>query len=496
MGSGGLRGALMVCGTGSDAGKTTIVAALCRLLHRAGVSVAPFKAQNMSLNSYVTESGHEISRAQAHQAFAAGIEPDATMNPVLLKPASETTCEVIIDGVSRAVVDSVGIRAHTAQLFEHVVDVAGQLRSRYDVVVVEGAGGVAEINVMHRDISNLRLASRCGIPAVIVGDIERGGVFASLYGSHELLPAGLRACVRGFLINRFRGEQSLLAAGLDELRSRTGVPMLGVVPWIDGLSIDAEDSLALASWPIRSAAGDADTLDIAVVRLPHISNFTDVDPLALEPSTSVRLVTHPRALGAPDLVVLPGTKATVDDLAWLRRQGFDEAIAAGGATVLGICGGYQMLGREITDGVESSEARVDGLGWLDAQTRFEREKVTRRRAGQALGHPVTGYQIHRGRVTGSNAWLELNDEPEGASADADGARGPIYGTTVHGLFESDAFRRAFLAEVAARRGRSFVAGNVSFADARDAQVDRVADIVGESLDMTAIEELISSAARS
>jgi len=519
-----LRGALMVCGTGSDAGKSRLVTGLCRWLHRRGVTVAPFKAQNMALNSYVTPSGHEIGRAQGVQALAAGVDPEVDMNPILLKPTGESTSQVVVLGAPLGFgdppnplalgdtpnplalgdtpnplalgdtpnpgghFDAVAYHALKPDLRQTVLGALARLRARFDVVVMEGAGSPAEINLLDGDIVNLWLAAAAGAPAVVVGDIDRGGVFAALYGTVGLLPDDLRRCVRGFIINKFRGDVTLLAPGLVELEARTGVPTLGVVPWSPGLDLDAEDSLDLPPAG-RPAAG---ALDVAVVRLPRISNFTDFDALALEPAVSVRYVEHPGALGDPDLAVLPGTKATVSDLAWLVDRGFVEPLSRA-TTLLGICGGYQMLGRSITDPVESGAGSVPALGWLEADTTFEPEKVTRPRRGVALAASMTGYQIHHGRTVGAGPWVRLDDtwgaEPEGARS----PDGRVLGTTLHGLFDSDGFRAAFLAEVARRRGKPFAPSGVSFAAAREAQLDRLADLVETHLDTAALEALIKEA---
>ena len=492
-----LRGALMVCGTTSDAGKSRVVTGLCRAMARRGVRVAPFKAQNMALNSFVTPSGHEIGRAQGVQALAAGVEPEVDMNPILLKPSSDRTSQVIVLGQATGTLDAMTYHAAKPGLRATVVAALDRLRERFDVVLLEGAGSPAEINLLDGDLVNLWLADAARIPAVVVGDIDRGGVFASLFGTVALLPDHLRSCVQGFVINKFRGDPALLVPGLDELEARTGVPTLGVLPWVDGLHLDAEDSLAL-----RRPWGDgAGVIDVAVVRFPRISNFTDVDALALEPAVGVRYVTQPTALGNPDLVVLPGTKATVADLAWLRAAGFEAALRTlpSSTTVLGICGGYQMLGRRIEDPVESGAGSVEGLGLLPAETHFEPDKVTKPRVGRATGIlepalPVTGYQIHHGRTISDAPWINLDDQWGVQAEGACNAGRSVFGTSLHGLFEGDAFRTAFLAAVAARRGKTFAATGVSFAAAREAQFDRLADLVEDHLDMAAVEKLIAAGA--
>lgn len=487
----------MVCGTGSDVGKTHLVTGLCRALQRRDVKVAPFKAQNMALNSYVTPGGEEIGRAQAVQAMAAGVTPEVAMNPILLKPTGERTSQVVVMGHPVAHLDAAGYQAAKTGLLAQVLAALEDLRQRFDVVVLEGAGSAAEINLLDHDIVNLRIAAEASLPALVVGDIDRGGVFAALYGTVSLLPDRYRRHVRGFVINKFRGDPALLRSGLDELRERCGVPVIGVVPMVSGVALDAEDSLALPTWEATAGAAGRDTLDVAVIRFPRLANFTDFDALALEPGVSVRLVADPPALAGADLVVLPGTKSTVADLDWLRHRGLDEALAARraeGTTVLGICGGYQMLGRSIVDHVESGRGAVSGLGWLAADTEFGPVKQTRQRRGRALGEPVEGYQIHHGVVTaGAGGWMELDDrygrQREGASS-GDGT----WGTTVHGLFEADGFRSAFLQAVAERRGKTFRPSGASFAAARQAQLDRLGDLVEAHLDMEAVLELIGEAA--
>jgi adenosylcobyric acid synthase len=481
-----VRGALMVCGTASDVGKSSVVAGLCRVLHRRGIIVAPFKAQNMANNSYVTPSGHEIGRAQGVQALAAGAVPEVAMNPILLKPTGERTSQVVVMGRPAGHLDAAAYQAEKPALFATVLEALADLRSRFDVVIVEGAGSPTEINLLGSDIVNLRLAAAAGLPAIVVGDIDRGGVFAAFYGTVALLPDDLRPLVRGFVVNKLRGDPALLAEGPAELERRCGVPTLGVLPYLHGVNLDAEDSLALpsavsAQWG-TVAAPTGEALDVAVIRFPRIANFTDLDPLTMEPGVGVRFVDRPAALGRPDLVVLPGTKATVGDLEWLRGRGLHAAIEASGAPVLGICGGYQMMGGTIVDDVESKRGTVVGLGWLDAETVFEPTKVTRQRRGQALQQRVPGYQIHHGRVTAADPWINLDDA---YGAHPEGSRNGRYaGTTLHGLFEDDGFRAAFL---------NVEPSGVSFAAAREAQLDRLADMLEAHLDLAAIDSLIKEA---
>jgi adenosylcobyric acid synthase len=489
-----LRGALMVCGTTSDAGKSTVVAGLCRLLARHGVRVAPFKAQNMSLNSAVTASGHEIGRAQAFQADAAGVPADVAMNPILLKPTGARTSQVVVNGTPWKVLTAAEYHDVKLGLLPVVLDALGDLRNRFDVVLCEGAGSPAEINLLDHDIVNLRVAHDAGIPAIVVGDINPGGVFAALYGTVALLPDHLRACVRGVLINKLRGDPALLLDGCAQLTDRTGVPVLGVIPWLDSTGLDAEDSMALDAPTVMAGDALADELDIAVIRFPHISNFTDLEPLAIEPGVRVRYVHDRQGLGRPDLIVLPGSKATVDDLAWLRRTGIANELSRTDAVLLGICGGYQMMGDTIDDLVESTVGHVDGLGLLSVSTVFEADKVTLQRRGTGRGHEVRGYQIHHGRVVprGGDEFVAL-DGPGGPVVDGVQS-GMHFGSTLHGLLDADEFRRSFLAAVAEHRGKRFVSAGRSFQQTRLEAIDRLADVLADHLDIDAIEQLICGAA--
>jgi adenosylcobyric acid synthase len=496
-----VRGTLLVAGTGSDAGKSVLVAGLCRWLARQGVKAAPFKAQNMSLNSFVTLDGAEIGRAQAMQAAAAGIEPSADMNPVLLKPGSDRRSQVVVLGHPEAEADAVGYRAYAPRLRRVALNSLARLRDAYDVVICEGAGSPAEINLRDTDVANLGLARAAGLPVVVTGDIDRGGVFAAMYGTLALLAPEDQALISGFVINKFRGAPELLDSGLAMLRQLTGRPVYGVLPWQDGLWLDVEDSLGLPQ-PSHAPAhpgstavdrgappasfGTKDFLRVAVVRLPRISNFTDVDALAAEPGVLVRFAASPADLADADLVVLPGTRATVADLAWLRDRGLAEAVAGrarAGRPVLGICGGYQMMASQIYDPVESGRGLVDGLGLLPVWVRFGAEKILGRPRGRALGAPVAGYEIRHGVA-------EVTDPA--AESFLDGCRrGAVWGTSWHGALENDEFRRAFLAEVAALAGRDFTpAPGTDFAAVREARLDVLGDLVAAHLDTAALARLI------
>ncbi|KQV03295.1 MULTISPECIES: cobyric acid synthase [unclassified Kitasatospora] len=486
-----MSGSLLVAGTTSDAGKSVVTAGICRWLARQGVRVAPFKAQNMSLNSFVTADGAEIGRAQAMQAQAARVEPEAAMNPVLLKPGADGRSQVVLLGRAVAEVGALDYRERKPVLLERALECLADLRSRYEVVVCEGAGSPAEINLRDRDIANMGLATAAKLPVVVVGDIDRGGVFAAMYGTLALLSAEDQALVAGWFVNKFRGDARLLAPGLEMLRELTGRPVLGTLPMLSGLWLDAEDSLDLTTvvdqGSVRGPVG-ADVLRVAVVRFPRLSNFTDLDALAQEPGVLVRWATRAEELADADLVVLPGTRATVADLAWLRERGIEpvlKARAAAGLPVLGVCGGYQMLGQLIEDQVESKAGTVEGLGLLPTRVVFGREKVLARPVGEAFGERVEGYEIHHGVVT-----------VEGGDPFLDGCRvGSVWGTTWHGALENDGFRRELLRTVAGLAGRAFVpAPDTSFAAAREERLDRLGDLIEEHADTDALWKLIEGGA--
>jgi adenosylcobyric acid synthase len=499
-----VSGAIMVCGATSNAGKSTLVAGICRHYARRGLRVAPFKAQNMANNSAVTASGHEIGRAQAWQAMAARTEAEVAMNPVLLKPTGPGRSQVVVMGRPVGTMSAAAYHRHKPELLGTVLAALAELRERYDVVVLEGAGSPAEINLLDADIVNLRVAHEANIGAVVVGDIDLGGVFASLFGTVALLPDHYRELVRGFVINKLRGDPDLLFDGPAMLERRCGVPTLGVLPWLAGPEIDSEDSLVLdrpmegarASDRTGDAAdGQGGLLDVAVVRLPHIANFTDLDALRVEPGVALRWVDDPRAVGQPDLLIVPGSKSTAADLAWLRARRLDQAIAAITGFVLGVCAGYQMLGRRIEDpaGVESTEPVVDGLGLLDATTRFGVEKVTRWRDGKAFGEPVRGYQIYHGVVEAAGpALVDLGDGSDGTIG-VTPAGGTVWGTTLHGFLDGDAVRGAVLSEVGRKVGKR-VAGVARFERARQSRIDRIADAVEAHLDLEALDRIVSSGA--
>ncbi|MGH3356113.1 MAG: cobyric acid synthase [Nocardioidaceae bacterium] len=485
-----VKGSLLVAGTTSDAGKSVLTAGLCRWLHRRGVRVAPYKAQNMSNNSMVTADGAEIGRAQWVQALAAGVEPEAAMNPVLLKPGSDRRSHVVVMGQPFGELEAASFAGSRAPLVEAAHAAYDDLAARHDVVVCEGAGSPAEINLRAHDYVNMGLARHAGMPTVVVGDIDRGGVFAAMFGTTALLDAKDQALVCGYVVNKFRGDPGLLGPGLRMLQTVTGRPVLGVLPWVQGVWMDSEDALDVSAR--AEVVDDEPVLRVAVVRLPRISNFTDVDALGIEPNVEVRFVDSVAAVADADVVVLPGTRATVADLGWLRDRGLDAALrrrAERGAPILGICGGFQMLGDRIDDraGAESQYPQQEvGLGLLAAYTVFGDEKTLGRPSGRWRGTRVTGYAIHHGRV-----------EVDGGEPFLDGCRqGAVWGTSWHGALEHDDFRRAWLREVAAQAGRDdFVPRpDTSFGGLREARLDALADAVEEHLDTEALLSLVTDGA--
>ncbi|WP_026926121.1 cobyric acid synthase [Granulicoccus phenolivorans] len=501
---------LLLAGTSSDAGKSLITAGLCRLARDRGLSVAPFKAQNMSNNSMVCADGSEIGRAQYLQAIAAGVEPSSAMNPVLLKPGSDRRSFIVVRGRPAGTLES-GEYAHgRAALAAAAFEAYAELAAAHDLVLCEGAGSPAEINLRAGDYVNFGLARRFDLPVVLLGDIDRGGVLAALYGTWALVEPADRNLLAAFLINKFRGDEAVLTPGLTELTRRTGVPVRGVIPWLADVWLDGEDTLEVGRWG-RDAAGavgvdgaagaggvdgadGADVLRVAVVRFPRLSNATDVDALAAEPGVRVEVTTDPAVCAAADLVVLPGSRSTLTDLAWLRGRGLAEVLTQRhrlGRPVLGICGGYQMLGATISDEIEApgavpGAAPVPGLGLLPVTTRFAAEKVLGRPLGSWAGQPVRGYEIHHGRVTPA---------PGAGTPDPflDGVvHGQTWGTLWHGIMENDGFRRAWLTRVAEAAGSPWRPrpGAPAYGERREAMLDRVAAALAEHV---AVDELFALA---
>ncbi len=460
--------ALMIQGTGSGAGKSLVVAGLCRIFRDEGLSVAPFKAQNMALNSYITADGGEIGRAQVLQAQAAGIDPTVDMNPVLLKASGEMGSQVIIQGRPHRHMSAREYYAFRETAWEAVKESYGRLSGSFDLIVMEGAGSPAEINLMDVDIVNMAAAKLAGAPVLLVGDIDKGGVFASLYGTVKLLGRDGRR-IKGYLINKFRGDLDILKPGLDMIEARTGRPVIGVLPYVTDLGLPEEDSLSLRNG--TQSRGDG-TVRIVVVRLRYISNFTDFDPFLCEPDVQLQYSVNPADIENADMVIIPGSKNTVKDLLLLKDAGLDRSIRAAhdrGARIVAICGGYQMAGRKIYDPcfVESTHAEVDGLGLLDIETTFGETKTTcqvearvARGAAAGLagndGGALKGYEIHMGESRGDIGLFEIRrlsrqGEPSVSLPDGS-ARGHCWGTYIHGIFENDAFRRGVLNRLRERKG--------------------------------------------
>ena len=492
---------LMVQGTGSHAGKSLLVMALCRIFSREGLRVAPFKAQNMSLNSFVTPDGCEFSRAQAVQADAAGVVPLVEMNPILLKPQDGRRSQVVAMGKPLCVASAGEYCALTPQLWPLVTRSLDRLRKNHDMVVMEGAGSPAEINLREREIVNMRVARYAEAPVILVGDIDRGGVFASLFGTVALLEPEERALIRAFVINKFRGDPSLLDSGLENLKQRTGISSAGVLPFFTDVTLPEEDSVGLEN-PEGARPESEAPLDIAVIRLPRIANFDDFDPLRREPGVCLRYVDSPGRMGCPDLIVIPGSKATVADLKWMRQRGLDRSVSAhrrAGRPVVGLCGGYQMLGLGILDPerVESGSLQTDGLGLLPVKTVFEPNKATCQIeaeivSGRGLmtgspGSPISGYEIHMGRTRGAGSGpFRIRKRSGRPSDDPDGAldsEGLTLGTYIHGLFHNHDFRRNLLLYLAGAKNVSLPAGAVPD---MEREYDRLADLVSRHLDMDSV----------
>lgn len=481
----------MVVGTTSHAGKSLLATAICRILSRKGWRVAPFKGQNMALNAYVTGNGGEIGHAQAVQAWAAGILPTVEMNPILLKPQGDMTSLVILKGKA---VGTISAANYYEQFFEPgwqaIVESMNRLSEDYDMLVCEGAGSPAEINLKHRDLTNMRVAKHLNAPTMLVVDIDRGGAFAHIVGTLELLEPEERALIKGIVINKFRGQRSLLQSGIEWLEERTGIPVVGVIPWLDQ-AFPAEDSLSLME--PRSANTTSD-INIAVIRLPRISNFTDFDPLEAEPTVSVKYISPKPPLGHPDAVIIPGSKTTIPDLIVLHRTGMAEEIQnyiAAGGTVLGICGGYQMLGKILADpeGIEGQEGRYKGLGLFPIRTVIAGQRVARQRTVTSNfpqeGLPVTGYEIHQGRsrlmedATGTHF---LFDDPNLGLVDSGQS---VWGTYLHGIFDNGPWRRAWLNRLRQQRGlKSLPTGVSNYREQREMMLDTLADLVEPHLNLT------------
>jgi adenosylcobyric acid synthase len=484
--------AIMVVGTTSHAGKSLITAAICRILARQGYHVTPFKGQNMALNSYVTASGGEIGFAQAFQAWAAQVEPEVAMNPILLKPQGDMTSQVVMRG---QVVGVTNARQYYEDYFAPgwaaIVDCLADLSSRFDYIVCEGAGSPAEVNLKHRDLTNMRVAKHLHAPTILVVDIDRGGCFAQVIGTLAILEADERALVKGIVVNKFRGQRDLFDAGVEWLEQQTGIPVLGVIPWMEDL-FPAEDSLDLMERRGRKKTAD---MTIAVIRLPRISNFTDFDPLEAEPAVAVRYVGVNDDLGQPDAVILPGSKTTIPDLLKLQTSGLAQQIqayAAAGGTVLGICGGFQMMGQSIADvdGWEGQAGQFEGLGLLPLKTVMAGEKVVQQRQVSTI-YPrsnlaIRGYEIHLGRSEqlSQAGFLPLFDDPTLGMVNTTQT---LWGSYLHGVFDNGIWRRIWLNQIRQKQGLQLLSeSQPNYAEQRNQLIDRLADHITEYMDLKPI----------
>lgn len=505
--------ALMVQGTGSGAGKSLLVAAFCRIFRDEGLRVAPFKAQNMALNSYITAEGGEIGRAQVLQAEAARVAPTTDMNPVLLKASGDMGSQVIIHGRAYRHMSAREYYGFRAQAWAAVRESYARLSKAYDLVVMEGAGSPAEINLMDVDIVNMAAARLARAPVLLVGDIDKGGVFASLYGTVKLLGRDGRR-IRGFIVNKFRGDVGILRPGLDLIEEKTGKKVIGVLPYVADLGLPEEDGLALRN---GSASQGDGSVRIVVVRLRYIANFTDFDPFFCEPDVHLLYSTNPSDIENADMVIVPGSKNTVKDLLFLRENGLDRSIrraADKGVQVVAVCGGYQMMGRKIRDPkkVESLYPEIEGLGLLDIETVFDETKTTCQVEAEAistapLGDParpggelLKGYEIHMGDSTGDIGLFRLrrllgpsHGPVSGDRPVLDGsARGNCWGTYLHGIFENDSFRRDVVNRVRARKGLLPLPVSASYLGSREGAIDRLASMVRDHLDMEFVRRLVTS----
>ena len=488
--------AIMFQGTGSNAGKSILTAALCRILKQDGHDVAPFKAQNMSLNSFVTRQGGEMGRAQVLQAQACRLEPDLRMNPVLLKPNSETGSQIILCGKAVGTTDFKSYAEQREKVWSRVQRCYDELATEHQLMVLEGAGSPAEVNLKNNDIVNMRMAQYANAPVLLVGDIDRGGVFASFVGTMEVLSEAERRQIAGFVINRFRGDASLLGDALEYTRFHTGKPVLGTVSYLHNLGLPEEDSVSFKQGLLPIGEKDPQQLDIAVLDLPHIANFTDLDPLGLEPDVGLRIVRSAAELGQPDALILPGSKNTLADLAWLQQTGLAAGILdlaqAGKAEIIGICGGFQLLGKRISDphAIESGAGEQQGLGLLAISTIMAADKTTRQTSCCHIpsGCLLNGYEIHHG-ITSGNQLQPLITSQDGSLLGAGSPDGLIWGSYLHGLFDADPFRRWWLDRLRGRKGWQ-TNGSIRACYDLEPALDRLADCVRASLDMREIYQLL------
>lgn len=491
---------LMIQGTGSGVGKSILTAAFCRKFYMDGWKTAPFKAQNMSLNSFITVEGGEMGRAQAYQAEACGIIPHVSMNPVLLKPCADNQSQVIVMGKAMGAFEAKNYYNSKPLFYDEVLNALNLLRRNYEIVALEGAGSPAEINLRQHDFVNMDMAEAAEAPVIIVGDIDKGGVFAWMKGTYDLLSQDEQKRVAGFIINKFRGDMDLLLPGLKMFEDMVGKPTLGVIPFYRDLFVDEEDAIPAMISPANECSESL--LDAAIIRLPRISNFTDFSPLTLDPNVSARYVWRPEQIGNPDILIIPGTKNSIDDMRFLKNQGLDKKIVnchKQGTVILGICGGLQMLGGIIRDPqhLESQEDQISGLGLMDLETTLAPDKVARQTTRITRNSPifpaglcVKGYEIHMGRTKFNGAHIPLFDDeasPESGLASLDGS---VIATYLHGFFDDDNFRLQFLNHVRKQRGMDPADNTFNYIDFRNEQLDKLANIIDDHIDMRSIYELM------
>jgi len=497
----------MILGSGSDVGKSLVVAGLCRIFRQEGVSVAPFKAQNMALNSFITPEGGEMGRAQVVQAQAAGLPPHVDMNPILLKPSSQVGSQVIVHGKVYGNFSAQEYYRHKPRLVKKVMESYRRLSEAYELIILEGAGSAVELNLKKNDLVNFQMAKKAGAAVLLVADIDRGGVFAATIGSFHLLTPAERRLLAGFIINKFRGDPALFVEGEKIIAKRTGRPVLGVLPYAPDLVIPEEDSVALGRKHCSGDWAEAGCLRVGVVRLPHISNYTDFDPLEQEPGVSLRYLDHRQGLDGVDLLILPGTKNTISDLLYLKESGLFpqiQAFARSGGFLVGICGGYQLLGEEVRDplGVEGPPRTETGLGLLPLVTTMAGEKTTTQVQARAtgaggVGATIDAYEIHMGltepRGKGQAAFeiSSRNGVPVSVQDGWVSPDGRVWGTYLHGLFDNDGFRRGFLVEISQGQGQTGETSPAwSFRDFQEAQLDRLAALMRQHLDISRIRAMI------
>ena len=496
---------IQICGTGSGVGKSVMVAAFCRIFLQEGYRVCPFKAQNMALNSYVTKDGGEIGRAQAVQAQAARLEPSVDMNPILIKPMSDRKAQIVVKGKPLANMSVYEYVNYKKEARDTVVESFSRLAGEYEIVVIEGAGSPAEINLKSHDIVNMEMAKRAHAPVVLVGDIDKGGVFAWFVGTLELLTKEERKMIKGFIINKFRGDKRLLRPGIDFLEKKTGIKVLGVIPYFKDIRIPEEDSVPLekrAAIRSKLSALQKKVIDIAIISLPHISNFTDFDALENEPDVRLRYISSGEELAKPDVIIIPGTKNTVFDLNYIKKSGMAGKIRQAFEkdpflNLIGLCGGYQMLGERIYDRetTESAEKQTSGLGFLPVVTSFEKEKILSQVKAEEItsGLRVSGYEIHHGRtriLNGCPPVFRITERQERKTEDFDGAsseEGRIWGTYMHGVFDEDDFRRSFLNKIRLKKNWQPLASTVFNLDK---EFDKLADLVRENIDMDSLYKIM------